>query len=205
MKSFWDQRYSEQGFVYGEEPNEYFRDYLDSGTQKPGRLLLPGEGEGRNAVYAAQKGWEVCAFDQSETGRDKALQLAANRGVQIQYDALDLRSYPFADNSFDLIGLFFFHLPTELRAFAHPWFVRALKPGGTLIAELFSKDQLGKASGGPQSSDMLYDLESLASDFSELDIQYLAAGNTVLNEGKYHVGEASVVRLIAKKEEERSL
>ena len=199
MKSFWDQRYSEPGFVYGEEPNEYFRIYLNTSLQTPGRLLLPGEGEGRNAVFAAQKGWEVFAFDQSETGRDKALQLAQNRGVQIRYDALDLHSYPFEEGFFDLIGIFYFHLPEALRAFAHEQFIRALKPGGALVAELFSKDQLGKSSGGPQSLDLLYDQESLRKDFSGLDIRYLAAENIRLEEGKYHVGEASVIRLLAVK------
>ena len=199
MRSFWDDRYAEPGFAYGQEPNDYFRNYLESGSQKPGRLLLPGEGEGRNAVFAAQKGWEVFAFDQSVAGRDKALQLAAERGVRIRFDAVDIRYYPFLEASFDLISLLFFHLPEDLRAFAHPQFTRALKPGGVLLAELFSKNQLGKSSGGPKDAGMLYDTEGLRNDFKDLDIRYLAEENIQLGEGKYHVGEASVVRLLAVK------
>lgn len=160
---------------------------------------MPGEGEGRNAVFAAQKGWEVFAFDQSETGRTKALQLAAERGVLIHYDAADILDYDFEEKAFDLIGLFFFHLPQDLRVPAHANFIKALKPGGTLLAELFSKDQLGKSSGGPQTPELLYDVESLRQDFSALDIRYLAQENIRLGEGKYHRGEASVVRLIAVK------
>lgn len=76
-KAFWDQRYAEDGFVYGPHPNLFFCKEL--GKLKPGRLLLPGEGEGRNAVYAARRGWEVVAFDQSSEGQRKALALAAQK------------------------------------------------------------------------------------------------------------------------------
>ena len=80
MKEFWDQRYSEPGFAYGLDPNAFFVEVLDSLT--PGRLLLPGEGEGRNAIYAAGNGWKVSAYDQSIVARDKALEWAASMDLQ---------------------------------------------------------------------------------------------------------------------------
>ena len=67
MENFWDQRYSEPGFAYGKDTNGFFRQVLDE--MQPGKLLLPGEGEGRNAVYAASRHWEVTAFDQSRVAR----------------------------------------------------------------------------------------------------------------------------------------
>lgn len=66
-KQMWDQRYADAEYVYGTDPNEFFKLELDK--LKPGRILLPAEGEGRNAAYAAGKGWDVWAFDQSEEGR----------------------------------------------------------------------------------------------------------------------------------------
>ncbi|MBK8489331.1 MAG: class I SAM-dependent methyltransferase [Saprospirales bacterium] len=199
MKEFWNQRYAEPEYVYGTEPNEYFRAWLDAHTHMPGRLFLPGEGEGRNAVYAAQKGWEVFALDQSEAGKKKALQLAKEKEVHIHYEVTDILAYPFEQDSFNLIGLFFFHLPQEIRTQVHQQFVRALKPGGVLLAELFSPRQIGKTSGGPQVRELLYDLDDMRQDFKELDIQYLGEETIQLNEGKYHEGEAAVVRLIAQK------
>ncbi|MCB9284883.1 MAG: class I SAM-dependent methyltransferase [Lewinellaceae bacterium] len=199
MKKFWDERYAEPEYVYGEEPNEFLKAFLDTYPEPPGRLLLPGEGEGRNAVYAARKGWEVVGFDQSRSGREKAVQLAARHGVSIRYDVCDVLDFPFEEASFDLIGLFFFHLPLELRRHTHQQVYQALKPGGTLIAELFSPRQIGRSSGGPQVRELLYDTEDLKQDFKDLNIRYLAEENVHLREGKYHEGEAAVVRLIAQK------
>lgn len=202
MKEFWDQRYSEPHYVYGEEPNEYFKEFLDAYQGKPDRLLLPGEGEGRNAVYAARLGWEVVAFDQSAEGKKKALQLAAKYDVSIQYEVCDVLHFPFEEASFDLAGMFFVHLPRPLRDSTHPRLVSALRPGGMLVAELFTPRQLGKTSGGPQTTELLYEPEDLRREFQALEIELLEELNIELNEGPYHQGEASVVRLVAVKSEE---
>ncbi|MEL0011261.1 MAG: hypothetical protein VW868_06830 [Bacteroidota bacterium] len=73
MKEFWNQRYSEQGYAYGTEPNEFFKEALLSYKEElhlgSSRLLMPAEGEGRNAVYAAELGFKVTAFDVSEQAR----------------------------------------------------------------------------------------------------------------------------------------
>ena len=74
MKSFWNERYKEKDFVYGKKPNEYLAEKLRE--LEPGKVLFPAEGEGRNAVFAAEQGWEVSAFDNSFKGRKKALMLA---------------------------------------------------------------------------------------------------------------------------------
>ena len=77
MKEFWEIRYAEKQYAYGENPNVYFKEQLDK--LKPGKILLPAEGEGRNAVYAAKQGWEVMAFDLSSEGKNKAEKLAAKK------------------------------------------------------------------------------------------------------------------------------
>ena len=66
MKHMWDDRYSTGQYIYGKESNGFFSTELRK--RIPGRILLPGEGEGRNAVHAALSGWEVDAFDQSVVG-----------------------------------------------------------------------------------------------------------------------------------------
>ena len=74
MKNFWNERYDQDAYCYGTNPNLFFSQSLEKFS--PGKILLPAEGEGRNAVFAAQKDWEVLAFDWSEAGQTKALKLA---------------------------------------------------------------------------------------------------------------------------------
>ena len=76
--NMWDKRYNSPEYVYGKEPNEFFAAELKK--LKPGLILLPAEGEGRNAVFAAEQGWKVHAFDSSQVAEDKALSLAAGLG-----------------------------------------------------------------------------------------------------------------------------
>ena len=83
MKQFWDQRYAENETVYGFTPNQFFKQFIDG--RKPGSILLPAEGEGRNAVFAARLGWEVDAFDSSSVARKKALDFAAKENVTKLY------------------------------------------------------------------------------------------------------------------------
>ena len=78
---FWDMRYGDKDYAYGTEPNVYFKSFIDSNSS--GKMLLPGEGEGRNAVYAAINGWDVYAVDQSQAGMEKAKKLAELNDVTI--------------------------------------------------------------------------------------------------------------------------
>lgn len=196
-KEFWDQRYAEKGFVYGHQPNFFFCKEL--GKLQPGRLLLPGEGEGRNAVFAARRGWEVVAFDQSREGQRKALELAAQKKARIRYEVTTIDNFEATPESFDCLALIFVHFPSGERRQVHQKLMTYLKPGGTMIMEVFSKDQLGRKSGGPQHLDFLYSKEDLREDFSVLATLDLEETETELKEGRYHEGMASVIRVIGKK------
>ena len=66
----WDQRYSESGYAYGTQPNDFLREVEPRLPR--GRALCLAEGEGRNAVYLAQRGFDVVAVDQSSVGLAKA-------------------------------------------------------------------------------------------------------------------------------------
>jgi len=78
----WDERYSQPGFAYGTEPNEFLA--AVAGRIPVGPVLTLGEGEGRNAVYLAGLGHRVVAVDQSEVGLAKARRLAADRDLTIK-------------------------------------------------------------------------------------------------------------------------
>lgn len=197
MQPFWDQRYAENDWVYGEAPNAWFKAFIDS-QPEPGRLLLPAEGEGRNAVYAAEKGWEVFAFDFSPVARDKALALAARKGVQIRYERMDIAAFRATD-SFDAVGLVFVHLPEPLRKSFHAEIYYALRPGGQLVMEAFTPEQLQYQSGGPKELSLLYDPVVICQDFPLLHRLYCQQEIIELNEGPFHQGKASVMRLLGKR------
>ncbi len=193
----WNRRYQNEEFVYGTRPNAYLQEQLKN--MSAGKILLPGEGEGRNALFAALKGWQVDAFDQSESGKQKADKLALENKVEINYKVSDVRTYPYLPEIYDAVAVVFLHLPSSLRKDFHQQLVSCLKPGGTLIMEVFHKQQIHRSSGGPKDADMLYTEEELLTDFNTLQIITLDHTLTELNEGPLHKGTAEVIRLLAKK------
>ena len=198
--NFWEERYSSEEYVYGVEPNQFFKQVLDK-IPIPGKLLLPGEGEGRNAVYAAKMGWHVDAFDQSSEGKLKALRLAEANNVTINYFTVDLAKFPPQKNFYNCAAIIFVHFDIEVRSLFHKKIIDSLKPGGKIILELFSKDQFGKSSGGPQDLEMLTSIDEIKNDFKEMRTILLEEENVFLDEGEKHKGEASVIRFIGEKVE----
>lgn len=197
MESFWDIRYNTDSFVYGKDPNGFFATSLE--RLIPGRILLPGEGEGRNAVYAAAMGWEVDAFDQSGVARDKALSLMQEKRVHFNYQVCELVDYNFEKEHYDVIGLVYLHVPPPVRKMLHRYAVEALKPGGRIILEAFHTSQLGNPSGGPQVLDMLFDKKTLLDDFNALHYEIMEEVMVNLEEGPVHKGPANLIRYIGKK------
>lgn len=197
MQQFWNDRYSKAEMSYGSEPNIFFREQLKK--LEPGNILLPAEGEGRNAVYAALKGWEVMAFDYSVAGRAKALRLAELRGVRINYQLAEAENFECAPESMDAVALIYAHFPPALRQEFHQKVVQWLKPGGLLILEAFHPKQLGYTSGGPKDEAMLYTADMLRADFKQLKIRLLEEQEVLLEEGAHHSGAGYVTRLVATK------
>lgn len=195
---FWNNRYSSDEYVYGTEPNQFFKKQIQK-INPAGKLLLPGEGEGRNAVYAATLGWEVDAFDQSTVAKMKAETLAKLKNIKINYSNVDLEKFIPKKNFYDCAAIIFVHLATEIRSDFHIKIIKSLKPNGKIILELFSKNQFGKNSGGPQNLDMLSAIEEIKNDFKELKTIVLSEEIVNLEEGDKHSGEASVIRYLGQK------
>jgi SAM-dependent methyltransferase len=202
MKDFWNARYQAEAYAYGVCPSVFFSEEIRKWN--PGKALFPAEGEGRNAVYAATLGWEVSAFDLSESGRDKALQLAAQASVQIDYSVTPLEEFDATKESYDALVLVYAHFPASSRKEFHKKLAGYLKPGGLLLVEGFSKQHVhyqavNDKAGGPKDPSMLFSKEELLQDFEGFDCQLLQEDVVQLNEGLYHVGESAVVRLVATK------
>jgi len=190
----WDQRYNEPGYAYGTAPN----DFLVSVAERipVGRVLCLGEGEGRNAVYLAKRGYEVVAVDQSPVGLDKARRLAESQGVRIETVEADLGDFEITPGRYAGIVSVFVHLPPPLRARLHRDAVRGLRPGGALVLEAFTPAQLALGTGGPAVAEMMMDLETLRTEVAGLRLEIARELERHMDEGRYHRGRAAVVQVL---------
>lgn len=192
----WDQNYAGDDYRYGTRPNAFL---VEQAHRLPAaaRVLLPGDGEGRNGVWLATRGHAVRSVDGSAVGLDKARRLAARHGVAVDTEVVDLAQWMPAPHSVDAVVLTYVHLPPAIRAAAHRRIATALKPGGVLLLEAFHPRQLAYASGGPRDAAMLYALDTLRADFAGLADEELGwEGEIVLDEGPLHQGPAWVTRWV---------
>ncbi len=199
---FWNERYSDSEFVYGEDANNFLKEQLEK--LLPGNILFPADGEGRNSVFAATKGWEVSAFDISEAGKKKALQLADKNNVEIDYQVGEISDLDYKTEQFDAIALIYAHFPGNIKSSCHKKIEKLLRKGGIIIFEAFSKNHLNynsknPAVGGPKDLDALFSIEEIRADFSNYEIIELSETEVELNEGKFHIGLGSVIRFVGRK------
>lgn len=193
----WDRRYDQERFFYGEDPHPLLARELPG--LPVGKALFLAEGEGRNAVYAAGLGHAVTAWDSSAVGRRKALELAARRGVEIDYILGDLIEGDWDAESWDLVVMGYAHLDPQHMADVHRRVVTALRPGGHLLHVSFSKAQFGRNSGGPPRLELLHDLDELKRQYAGLEFLRAEEKEIELDEGKGHRGSAMVIEMVGVK------
>lgn len=201
-RKWWDERYKKEEFAYGKAPNLFFKEWLPK--FHAAKLLMPADGEGRNGVFAAQWGWEVTAFDLSEAARNKALELAEEKGVTLNYLVGDIEQLEFTRETFDAVGLIYAHVVPEKKQLLHQKIDAYLKVGGVIILEAFSKNhipykQQNPKVGGPADLAMLYSVEEIKTAFPNYEFLFLAEEEVELNEGTYHIGKGSVIRFVGRK------
>jgi len=193
----WDERYSEEGFAFGTEANDFLRESVVG--LKVGDTLVLGDGEGRNGVFLAQQGHRVVTIDLSAVGVTKANKLAAERGTKIDARVADLADFDMGREKWDNIVSIFCHVPTALRRQVHANVRAALRPGGRYVIESYNAANIGRGTGGPQNADLTVELEELDVDFSGWKFDVHRAVDRDIVEGKYHDGRSSTVQLIAVK------
>lgn len=201
LGKFWDDRYAEPGFAFGEQPNGFLAAQKHLVTPNM-RAFVPGDGDGRNGVWLAEQGARVTTVDASPIGVHKARLLAAERGVTIDAHVADLDQWPWPTTEFDFLAAVYLHFPSAQRARMHRRMIAALKPNGLLILEAYTPRQLqhrhNGSRGGPSDPDMLYEPRDLAVDFAAAEILHLEETTVRLAEGVRHVGTSAIVRLVAR-------
>lgn len=180
----WDQRFGRKEFAFGKEPNPFLKKHI--------RLLLKGRaldiasGEGRNAVFLAQNGFEVDAVDISEKGLKKAQKLAREKGVKINTFPVDLDQYQIEKGRYDLVTNFYF-----LRRSLIPKIKKGLKKGGRVIFETYILEQRKLGTGGPKQAKYFLKPNELLRLFKNFRILFYREG--IFKEGGRKKAVASLI------------
>jgi len=165
----WDQRYATTDLVWGAGPNRFLVAEVEG--LPPGRALDLGCGEGRNAIWLAQRGWQVSGVDFSEAGLDKARHLAVERGVEVTWVRADLLDYQPDHGAFDLVIVMYIQLPAAQLADVMKRAGTALAPGGTLLVVGHDLLNLSEGHGGPQNPEVLFTPADIERDLPGLGIE----------------------------------
>lgn len=165
----WDRRYEERELVWGAEPNRFL--VAETETLPPGLALDLACGEGRNALWLAERGWRVTAVDYSGVALEKARRIAARRGVEAEWVAADLLEYRPEPGAYDLVIVFYLQIPAgeRRRVLAHA--AGAVAPGGTFLLVGHDSRNLTAGWGGPSDASVLYTPEQIAAELPGLEIE----------------------------------
>ncbi len=190
---YWDDRYTVDGYLFGTEPNRFLVER--TATLTPGRALSLGDGEGRNGVWLAEQGFEVVTVDLSQVAVVKARRLAAERGVVVDARVGSIRDLRWEPQAFDLVLLFFVHLPGHVREGIHRGVVSTLRPGGSYLAAGFTLEQVARGGRGPGDPDHALSLSVLRLELDGLEIVHAFEGDVDSDRG----GSRHVVELHARR------
>jgi len=198
-QKMWDERFGQAEPVYGEHPNAYLRAQVFRLTPG-GKVLVPGDGYGRNGLWLVRQGFQVSTVDLSPVGVERARKSARAAGLAMTIEEADLATWTWPICEFDAVASIFLHLPPDLRPQIHAQMLGAMKPGGLLIVEAFTPAQLKHSSGGPKQLELLYTAEILRKDLIRADVLELLEVEIDLDEGRMHRGRAAVVHGVFRKQ-----
>lgn len=195
LRAVWEGRYGDDQYLYGTEPNDFLRQAATD--LPPGDVLCLADGEGRNGVFLAEAGHRVTSVDLTEAGLAKAARLAAERNVPLTTEVADLATYDLGTDRWDAIVSIFAHTPPPVRARVHGAVGRALRPGGRLILEAYTPDQLGRGTGGPPVAELTMTLDGLRQELTGMRFEWASETVRSVVEGPGHTGDGAVVQVIA--------
>jgi SAM-dependent methyltransferase len=190
----WDERYNTADYMYGTEANDFLISVADRIPK--GRVLCLAEGEGRNAVFLAERGYTVLAVDNSGVGLQKAERLATQRGVAIETACVDLQGFTIEPESWQGIISIFAHLPPQFRAPLHRQVVQGLAIGGAFVLEAYTPEQLQYKTGGPPRAELMMDRDTLCTELAGLELAIAHEQTREIHEGKLHNGLSAVVQIL---------
>jgi len=165
----WNARYAQKELLWTAAPNRRFAEEVAG--LAPGRALDLACGEGRNAVWLAERGWEVTGVDFSDVALVKAAQLATSRGVEVEWVVADVLDHDPVAGAFDLVVVLYLQLPREAMLRAIRGAARAVAPGGTLVVLAHDTTNLTAGHGGPKNASVLYTAEDVVPELRGLEVE----------------------------------
>ncbi|WNF21176.1 class I SAM-dependent methyltransferase [Mesobacillus jeotgali] len=198
MGNPWHERFGSEEYVYGEEPNLFIKKQSNR-LEKGKKVVCFAEGEGRNAVYLAREGYEVTAYDYALNGLKKTEKLAQRYGVNITTKQKDLIQEQVPVEEFDAAIMVFGHFSKQDQKTVFDKLVSAVKPGGIVMMEVYSEDQVRYGTGGPKTIDMLYDPVDLLQWVKGYKTLHFFYGEEERIEGQLHTGVGHIIQAIIEK------
>jgi SAM-dependent methyltransferase len=158
-RTVWDRRYAGTELLWSAEANRFL--VQEATAVAPGRALDLACGEGRNAVWLAERGWEVTGVDFSGVGLEKAERLAEGRGVEAHWIESDLLDYRPEAQAFDLVLIFYLQVRGEQRTPIVQAAASGVAPGGLLLLVGHDSSNIELGYGGPQNPAVLYSAQDV--------------------------------------------
>jgi SAM-dependent methyltransferase len=196
-RAMWEERYAAETYIYGTDPNDFLRANIDA--LPAGTVLCVADGEGRNGVFVASTGRVVTSIDLTASGVDKTRRLAEAQGVAVTAVQADLAVHDIGVDAWDGVVSIFAHMPPPVRRDLHRRIVAALRPGGVLLFEAYTPDQIGRGTGGPPVAEMTMTLAGLRDELDGLEFVHAVEMLREVQEGPGHTGLGAVVQVIARK------
>ena len=193
---FWNGKFSKADYFYGTKANQFLASKIEL-FKNHKKLLCLGEGEGRNAIFFAQNGFEVSAIDASDVGLLKLDTRSKEENLEIKTFCMDLNFWK-ADEKYDVIVASYLHMYKDERENLFKKIENSLNFDGYFVGEFFSTKQLTYNSGGPKDLDLLYSIEDFLNHFT-LCKKNISEEIVILDEGIGHQGEACVIRVVIQK------
>jgi SAM-dependent methyltransferase len=165
----WNERYAARELMWTAEPNRFL--VQEVAALAPGRALDLACGEGRNAIWLAERRWQVTGVDFSDVALDKAARFAAARGVEAEWVRTDLVEYAPAQAAYDLVLVFYLQVPAAQRRQIIRSAAAAVAPDGTLLIVAHDTSNLRDGYGGPRSAPVLYAAEDVVADLSDSGLE----------------------------------
>jgi SAM-dependent methyltransferase len=169
----WDERYAGTDLVWSAGPNAFVAEHLADHPR--GRALDLAAGEGRNAIWLAEQGFEVEALDFSEVAAAKGRELAAHRGVTVTFTVADVTE-PFTVAPADVVLVAYLHLPREVELDVLHRAAALVAPGGTFLLVAHARSNLTDGVGGPPDPSVLPTPQDILAALDGTGLEVVEAG-----------------------------
>ncbi len=197
---FWNQRFNSPDYIFGKAANVYLQAQAKRHLKAGDSVLCVADGEGRNSVWLAKQGMQVNAFDLSEVALSKAMALANDEAVQVDFTLASTDDWDWQAKQYDaVVGIFIQFANPVMRVRLFAQMVSSLKPGGLFILQGYTPKQLEFKTGGPSILEHLYTEDMIRSLIGKLEVIDLRVYEEILSEGTKHTGMSALLGLVARK------